>query len=193
MARAAYSKSDIVLLDDSLSALDAYVGRSIVNNCILTGPLAGRTRILATHALHLLDRTDHIYVMDNGVIVEHGTYDVCPDIFCRGCDLYLVSFIQELMGESVIFAHLIDEYGSHEKVESKVTRQNSRKPSIHPNSADHPDRKKLFSALIQSEERVTGSVPWVTYAKYFRFAGSILWVPAIITLVLLSQAASGKS
>lgn len=80
MARAAYSKSDVVLLDDSLSALDAYVGQSIVNNCILTGPLAGRTRILVTHGLHLLDRTDYIYVMDNGVIVEHGTYDVCNSL-----------------------------------------------------------------------------------------------------------------
>lgn len=97
------------------------------------------------------------------------------------------------MGGSVIFAHLIDEYSSHEKVESKVTRKNSRKPTIHPNSADQTDRKKLRSALIQSEERVTGSVPWVTYAKYFRFAGSILWIPALITLALLSQAASGES
>jgi len=100
------------------------------------------------------------------------------------------------MRGSVVFAHLIDEYGSHEKVESKVarknTRKNTRKPTIHPNSIDHPDRKKLRSALIQSEERVTGSVPWVTYAKYFRFAGSILWVPAIITLALLSQAASSE-
>lgn len=94
------------------------------------------------------------------------------------------------MGGSVAFAHLIDEYGSHEKVQSKVTRKNTRKPSIHPNSADHPDRKK---SIIQLEERVTGSVSWVTYAKYFRFAGSILWVPAIIMLALLSQAASGES
>jgi ABC-type bacteriocin/lantibiotic exporter with double-glycine peptidase domain len=80
LARAAYSKSDVVLLDDSLSALDAYVGQSIVTNCILTGPLAGRTRILVTHSLHLLDKTDYIYIMDNGVIVEHGTYDVCNSL-----------------------------------------------------------------------------------------------------------------
>ena len=72
--------SDVVLLDDTLSALDAYVGQSILNNCILTGPLAGRTRILVTHALNLLDKTDHIYVMDNGVIVEHGTYSVCNSL-----------------------------------------------------------------------------------------------------------------
>ena len=56
--------------------MDAYVGKAILDECLLTGPLADRTRILVTHALHVLDKTDHIYVMDNGVIVEHGTYSV---------------------------------------------------------------------------------------------------------------------
>jgi ATP-binding cassette subfamily C (CFTR/MRP) protein 1 len=77
LARAAYSNSDVVLLDDPLSAVDAYVGKSILENCLLTGPLANRTRILVTHALHVLDKTDYIYVMDNGVIIEQGTYAVC--------------------------------------------------------------------------------------------------------------------
>ena len=76
LARAAYSEADIVLLDDPLSAVDAYVGKAILDECLLAGPLAGRTRILVTHALHVLDKTDYIYVMDNGVIVEHGTYSV---------------------------------------------------------------------------------------------------------------------
>lgn len=63
-------------MDDALSAVDAYVGRSILDNCLLNGPLAGKTRVLVTHALHVLDKTDYIYVMDNGVIVEQGTYPV---------------------------------------------------------------------------------------------------------------------
>ena len=76
MARAAYSGADIVLLDDPLSAVDAYVGKSILENCLLTGPLADRTRILVTHALHVLDKTDYIYVMDDGIVIEQGTYEV---------------------------------------------------------------------------------------------------------------------
>ena len=76
LARAAYSEADIVLLDDPLSAVDAYVGKAILDECLLSGPLADRTRILVTHALHILDKTDYIYVMDNGVIAEHGTYSV---------------------------------------------------------------------------------------------------------------------
>ena len=63
-------------MDDSLSAVDAYVGKQILENCLLNGPLANKTRIMATHALHVLDKTDYIYVMDNGVIVEQGTFQV---------------------------------------------------------------------------------------------------------------------
>ena len=76
LARAAYSNADIVLMDDSLSAVDSYVGKQILENCLLRGPLADKTRVLVTHALHVLDRTDYIYVMDEGVIVEQGTYAV---------------------------------------------------------------------------------------------------------------------
>lgn len=76
LARAAYSGADIVLLDDSLSAVDAYVGKYILENCLLTGPLADKTRVLVTHSLHILDKTDYIYVMDGGAIVEQGTFQV---------------------------------------------------------------------------------------------------------------------
>jgi ATP-binding cassette subfamily C (CFTR/MRP) protein 1 len=63
-------------MDDPLSAVDAYVGKAILEQCLLNGPLADRTRILVTHALHVLDKTDYIYVMENGIITEQGTYDV---------------------------------------------------------------------------------------------------------------------
>jgi len=77
LARAAYSSAEVVLLDDPLSALDSYVGKKILEECLLEGPLAKRTRVLVTHALHVLDQTDRILVMDNGKIVEEGTYLVC--------------------------------------------------------------------------------------------------------------------
>lgn len=75
-------------MDDSLSAVDAYVGKSILENCILNGPLADKTRILVTHALHVLDKTDYIYVMDDGIVKEEGTYTVC--------DLMQHNLIQQL-------------------------------------------------------------------------------------------------
>lgn len=53
-----------------------HVGKAILENCIVGGPLARKTRVLVTHALHALARTDYIYVMEAGVIKERGTYDV---------------------------------------------------------------------------------------------------------------------
>ena len=163
-----------------------------MDNCILSGPFAGRTRILVTHALHVLDKTDYIYVMDNGIIIEEGTHDVRGSLmYGRYGRLTSIVFRQALVKDSVVFSHLVDEYGSHEKVEGKVVRRNSRKGSIHPDDADSSNEMKFDATLIQAEERVTGSVSWTTYVKYFRFAGSVFWVPIIIALVLLSQTASG--
>jgi ATP-binding cassette subfamily C (CFTR/MRP) protein 1 len=65
-----------VIMDDPLSAVDAYVGKYILDHCLLEGPLANRTRILVTHSLHILDKVDYIYVMDNGTIIEQGTFSV---------------------------------------------------------------------------------------------------------------------
>lgn len=51
IARALYNAFDIVLMDDPFSALDAHVGKHVFENAI-QGSLAGKTRIVVTHALH---------------------------------------------------------------------------------------------------------------------------------------------
>jgi ATP-binding cassette, subfamily C (CFTR/MRP), member 1 len=65
-----------VLLDDPLSAVDAHVGKRIMDECLLNGPLSTQTRVLVTHALHFLDKVDTIYVMDKGKIIESGSWKV---------------------------------------------------------------------------------------------------------------------
>ncbi len=79
IARAAYEDSEVVLLDDPLSAVDALVGHHLLQNCILSGPLAERTRILVTHHLDVLPQADLVLVMDRddnneAHIVQQGTY-----------------------------------------------------------------------------------------------------------------------
>ena len=53
LARACYAQADVVLLDDPLSAVDAHVGRHLLDSCI-GGLLAKATRVLVTHQLHAL-------------------------------------------------------------------------------------------------------------------------------------------
>ncbi|KAF9044293.1 multidrug resistance-associated ABC transporter [Panaeolus papilionaceus] len=161
LARAAYHDSDIVLLDDPLSAVDAYVGKHILENCLLDGPMANRTRVLVTHALHVLDKVDYIYVMDNGSIIERGTY-------------------KELIANGALFARLIEEYGSKEtSTKGKTTATVSK--------TDLEEEKVKKNALMQLEERNTGSVSWQIYARYFENAGGIRWLPLLLFLLVIVE------
>ena len=54
LARACYAQADVVLLDDPLSAVDAHVGRHLLDSCIC-GLLEGTTRVLVTHQLMALE------------------------------------------------------------------------------------------------------------------------------------------
>ncbi|KAJ7730232.1 multidrug resistance-associated ABC transporter [Mycena maculata] len=169
LARAAYSTTSVVLLDDPLSAVDSFVGKAILEECILQGPLADRTRILVTHALHVLDKTDYIYVMDNGTIKEEGTY-------------------QTLMKDGVVFSRLMEDYGNLDQ-ESDTSAVKGKKDAIVADDQDEVDAKKDQAALMQTEERNTGAVSGETYSKYLKYAGGIIWAPIIILLLALAQAA----
>ncbi|KAF8124850.1 hypothetical protein K438DRAFT_2034116 [Mycena galopus ATCC 62051] len=149
LARAAYSDTDIVLLDDPLSAVDSFVGKAILEDCILHGPLADRTRILVTHALHVLDKTDYIYVMDNGTIKEQGTYET-------------------LMKEGVVFSKLMEEYGNLDQEEHASAGK--AKKAVVVADEEEIDAKKGQAALMQLEERNVGAVTMETYGKYLKFA-----------------------
>lgn len=61
-------------MDDPISALDAHVRKNIINN-VYNGVLAGRTRILVTHAIDFIHQADHIIMMKNGEIQAQGSYD----------------------------------------------------------------------------------------------------------------------
>ncbi|KAM6186730.1 ATP-binding cassette sub-family C member 2 [Rhynchocyon petersi] len=75
LARAAYQDSDIYILDDPLSAVDAHVGKHIFNKVLgPNGLLKGKTRLLVTHSIHFLPQMDEIVVVGNGTILEKGSY-----------------------------------------------------------------------------------------------------------------------
>lgn len=73
LARAVYQESDIVLLDDPLSALDSNVRKAIINE-LLFGMLKDKTRIMTTHALDFLEKADQIVLMKKGQIIAKGSF-----------------------------------------------------------------------------------------------------------------------
>ncbi|KAM7371220.1 hypothetical protein PAMP_010709 [Pampus punctatissimus] len=75
LARALYSDTDVYLLDDPLSAVDAHVSKHIFDNLIgPEGVLKGKTRILVTHGISFLPQVDNIMVMVEGRVSEMGSY-----------------------------------------------------------------------------------------------------------------------
>lgn len=72
LARCIHFGRPIVLLDDSLSAVDVETERRLQER-LLNGHWRNHTRILVTHRLSILPHVDRILVLENGRLVEQGT------------------------------------------------------------------------------------------------------------------------
>lgn len=73
LARAIYSRAEILILDDIFCAVDATVGRSILDKCLNGTLCKGRTRILVTHNVDLvLPITDYIVELGGGKVTYRG-------------------------------------------------------------------------------------------------------------------------
>ncbi|WP_414840135.1 ABC transporter ATP-binding protein [Carnobacterium sp. TMP28] len=72
IARALIKNSDILILDDSLSAVDAETEKIILTN--LKQYRKNKTTLIITHRLSSVYHAKQIIVMDNGAIIERGTH-----------------------------------------------------------------------------------------------------------------------
>ena len=73
IARAFIREPELLILDDSLSAVDARTERQIIQN--IQQERAGKTNIIVTHRLSAVNHADWVLVLDEGCIIEEGTPD----------------------------------------------------------------------------------------------------------------------
>ncbi len=73
LARALARRPRILVLDDSLSAVDTHTETEILRG--LRGQLAGRTSFIVSHRVSAVMDADMILVLDEGRIVERGTHE----------------------------------------------------------------------------------------------------------------------
>lgn len=73
MSRAMILNPDILILDDSLSAVDAKTEFAIIDN--LKETRKDKTTIITAHRLSAVVHSDLILVMQNGHIIERGTHE----------------------------------------------------------------------------------------------------------------------
>jgi len=139
----------------------------------------GRTKILTTHALHFLPQVDYICMVDDGQIVEHGTYT-------------------ELMANRGVFSKFVRQFSPKqqeeqkedaEEIASKVkVGEEERGNGDHNSVAALGERYEKGKETMQ-EERNVGAVAWEVYKTYLAAGNGHILVPSLLLSLLLLQGA----
>jgi ATP-binding cassette subfamily B multidrug efflux pump len=97
IARALVREPLILILDDSLSAVDTHTEERILR--ALRGIRKGRTVLIVSHRASSVKDADHIVVLDEGRIVERGTHEALVERGGYYADLYRRQTIEDELEE----------------------------------------------------------------------------------------------
>ncbi len=166
--------TSLTFYQDPLSALDAHVGKEVFNKVLQDSSL-GQTRILVTHALHFLPQVDYIYTIADGRIAEQGTY-------------------AELMQKEGEFCKFFTEFGSKEEQHEEEEIE-AEADAIEDEEAKDKLRKsaKTGTALMQAEERNTGSIGANVYKTYAEAGKGYVVLPFLALTLLMAPASQALS
>lgn len=178
IARAIYSRAQVVILDDPLAAVDAHVGQNIFENAIV-GHLKkqGAAVVLVTNGFGYLSdpRVNGILVLgggegSRGTVVERGTYQQL--VKAKG------EFVR-LMGEEGGVGLKDIKVGVKKKKEEeeegvveqgggggRISDIESRPSSIVDRQSLEEGGKSAPKKLVDVEGRARGDVPLSTYMSY---------------------------
>ncbi len=93
IARAVMRQPKILILDDSLSAVDTYTEEHILEN--LRKIRAGRTTLIVSHRVSTVRDADLICVLNGGKIAERGTHDELLELNGEYADLHRRQLLEE--------------------------------------------------------------------------------------------------
>ncbi|XP_063223831.1 ATP-binding cassette sub-family C member 4-like [Bacillus rossius redtenbacheri] len=174
LARCVYRRADVYLLDDPLSAVDTHVSKHLLEECI-SGFLASKTRLLATHQLQHIKDADLILVLNNGRIEAQGTYD-------------------ELLAKKINFTNLLTTKEEEEEVQDAPILRRLRSSISENSSQDGVDEENDILEPDENEELLAkGAMKASVYMKYFTIGGSCIILTALFLSLIIGQSASSGS
>ena len=179
LARAVYSNQDIFLMDDPISAVDAIVRKKLFVNCIMKY-LAGKTRVLATHAIDFLHMADRVAIIDNGRIVAVGTFDQLQE---NEQLKHLISINKlETTEEQSNAINQNSNSGkrSNESSEEEVVEELSPKEKLERFEKYSKNISKGEGKIIQDENEEIVDVTWEDYSKFVKYSGGMKHMVFII-------------
>lgn len=153
LARAVYSDADVYLMDDPLSAVDSHVGKHIFQEVIShKGLLGDKTRVLVTHGITYLPKTDLIIVLKHGVVSEQGTY---KELLERKGDFadFLLEYMAEEDEEGLEhIKHDLEDTMGKEEFRRELSRKASVTSQDHNEADDKGHRKRTVSESAEKAQ-----------------------------------------
>ncbi|XP_069129262.1 ATP-binding cassette sub-family C member 12-like [Argopecten irradians] len=184
LARAVYSKRDIYLLDDPLSAVDVQVGKHLFHKCIDT-LLKDKTVVLVTHQLQYLEHCDEVYVLDEGEIVEHGSHEV---LLCK--DGHYKKLIEQFHS-NMDQAQNTDDISEIVDEDISTHNDNTSKQSEGRTEEKYKEEDYDKGILTDRETSQIGTISSDSYGSYIRQAGG--GIVAFLVLLLYVVAISSTA
>ena len=175
LARALYSNSAHLLLDDCLSAVDSHTAQWIFSNCIKGPLMKNRTCILVTHNVQLcVPSSNYVVVLENGRVIVQGSSE---EVIASG-----------KLGEEIQRSRPVSANPSRvpSRVPSSVgdddTMVNGQGDALDGFDSTKKDNIKKKQKMDAMEEtRATGSVKWPVMKQYLQSMGTWwFWVVAFI-------------
>ncbi|CAM6123349.1 unnamed protein product [Calypogeia fissa] len=185
LARACYSRSKVVLLDDPLAAVDVPTAKHLMQH-VLGHILKGRTVILVTQNRRSIDLCDRVFVMDNGRLEEVASNNI-------------VEVVKKILPEEDFEDLNLSDDDESKEDPSLSVRRTKDVAHLKENSESSPllsgaDLKAAMAAVVDENgtltvkgDRSPGKVNWRTYFSYCKAGGFWLW---IIVALLTSLAAA---
>lgn len=102
IARALLAEAEVLILDDSLSAVDAKTETLILD--ALKENRSGKTTLIASHRLSAIEHADLILVLENGRIREQGTHSQLMEKSGWYAEMYRRQQLESLVEEGGVFA-----------------------------------------------------------------------------------------
>ncbi|KAJ1116094.1 hypothetical protein NDU88_004313 [Pleurodeles waltl] len=182
LARAVYQDSDIYLLDDPLSAVDAEVGRHLFDKCICQA-LHKKICILVTHQLQYLTAAKQILILKEGQVVDRGSF---TELLQSGVDFASLLKSEDDDQPTTPDTPVVNPSRNRTFSQSSVRSQESLVQSQIEGAADHLPTEPVLTAFPE-ETRSKGKIGFKLYRKYFKAGANYLMIFILLLLNVLAQ------